>query len=573
MQPRYAITALLTLIMAVAGLLTLKPAPARADENLSGKQQGDSYTAALPNLLVYPYLGETTTTLTVISWATDIAGASEVRYSLDQSYSSAVAATSNTYDDKYWHSATVTGLTAGSTYYYRVYTSGHDLTPWSEITFTTAPEPTASQFTFAAFGDSRPLSDSSPPSQGALDVAAEMAQHHFDLALHTGDIVYSGGVCSGTNSAWNQYIRAYFDLYRESMGHVPFYPSVGNHELYGGDCGYQGYTDVYHLPGNAPPGDAEEYYSFDWGTAHIIALDTNQDYSAGSAQYNWLVNDLQASTQPWNFVFFHHPAYSSGFHGSTPEVQTHLVPIFETYGVDVVFYGHDHHYERSCPILNGACTTPQDGGIVYYVTGGGGAPLYPAFGAWFTAYYNHTRYHFLKMDLYDCLLRLQAVDTDGNLFDSYEIDRCVAPSPTPTATGTNTPTPTPTGTNTPTPTLTPTGTDTPTLTPTPTPTPDEYNAYEIFLPLAVNHFPAPSAPLSRSLGKRLIALWHTFSNILKGVVRAIVTHRGVIKGTSDAYPFSLALSAVINPRTPIQLDQVLGRARPRDHAAGTGQLC
>jgi len=580
MQPRYAITALLA-FMAVAGLLTLTPTLAQADENLSSKQQGDSDTTALPNLLVYPYLGETTTTSTVISWATDIAGASEVRYSLDQSYSNAVDAISNTYDDKYWHSATVTGLTAGSTYYYRVYTSGHDLTPWSEITFTTAPEPTASQLTFVAFGDSRPPDYRSPPSQGALDVATEMAQHHFDLALHTGDIVHSGGICSGSDSTWNQYIRAYFELYRESMGNVPFYPSVGNHELNGGDCGYQGYTDVYHLPGNAPPGDAEEYYSFDWGTVHIIALDTNQDYSAGSAQHNWLVNDLQANTQPWKFAFFHHPAYSSGIHGSTPEVQTHLVPIFETYGVDVVFYGHDHHYERSCPILNGACTTPQDGGVVYYVTGGGGAPLYPALGAWFTAYHSYTRYHFVKVDLDDCLLRLQAVDADGNLFDSYEIDRCVIPSPTPTATGTNTPTPTPTGTNTPTPTPTatdtptptPTSADTPTLTPTRTPTPDEYNAHKAFLPLVVNHFSAPSAPPSKSLGQRLMALWHAFSNILKGVIRAIVTHRGVIKETFDAYPFSLALSAVINPRTPLQLDQVLGRARPRDHATGAGQLC
>ena len=128
-------------------------------------------------------------------------------------------------------------------------------------------------------------------------MAAEMDQHSFDLALHTGDIPYSGGICSGDDSSWNQYIRAYFDVYQESMGDIPFYPSVGNHELNGGSCGYQGYTDVYYLPENAPSGHEEEYYSFDWGNAHFVALDTNQSYSAGSAQYNWLVNDLQASTQ------------------------------------------------------------------------------------------------------------------------------------------------------------------------------------------------------------------------------------------------------------------------------------
>jgi hypothetical protein len=446
------------------------------------------------NLLVYPYLGETTTTSVVISWATDSTGASEVCYSLDQSYSNVVAAINSTYDGKYWHSATVTGLTADTTYYYKVYTGDEDVTPWSEITFTTAPEATVLQFTFVALGDSRPGGPTSPPRQAALDVAAEMDQHSFDLALHTGDIVHSGGICSGDGSSWNQYIRAYFDLYQQSMGDIPFYLSVGNHELRDGSCGYQGYTDVYYLPGNAPSGHEEEYYSFDWGNAHFVALDTNQDYSVGSTQYNWLVNDLQTSTQSWKFVFFHHPAYSSGPHGSSSGVQTHLVPIFEAYGVDVVFNGHDHDYERTCPILNGVCTTPQDGGVVYYVTGGAGAPLYPASGDWFTAY-SDSLYHFLKVAVNDCWLHLDAIDANGNVFDSYEIDYCGSPTPTPTPTATSTSTNTPTATatatataaatDTPTntPTATATATDTPTNTPTPTST-----AIQIYLPTILKEY-------------------------------------------------------------------------------------
>jgi hypothetical protein len=376
-----------------------------------------------PNLLVYPYLGETTTTSVTISWATNSPGASEVRYSLDQSYSNVVAAISSTYDGKYWHSATVTGLTADTTYYYRVYTGSDDVTPWSEITFTTAPEDTVPQFTFVALGDSRPGGPTSPPSQAALDVAAEMGQHSFDLALHTGDIVYRGGICSGDGSSWNQYIRAYFDVYQESMGDIPFHPSVGNHELGGDSCGYQGYTDVYYLPENAPSGHEEEYYSFDWGNAHFVALDTNQNYGVYSTQGNWLVNDLQTSMQPWKFVFFHHPPYSSGKHGSSIEVRDRLVPVFETYGVDVVFTGHNHDYERTCPILDGACTTSQDGGVVYFVTGGGGAALYPAGSSWFTAY-SDSLYHFLKAEIANCTLTLEAIDTAGAVFDSFVIDRC-----------------------------------------------------------------------------------------------------------------------------------------------------
>jgi hypothetical protein len=387
------------------------------------------------DLLVFPYLSEVTSTSAVVSWATNSAGASKVRYSLDQDYSSVATAISSTYDGKHWHSASITHLTPDTTYHYRVFTGADDVTPWSEITFTTGPEPAGHRFTFVVLGDGRPDYASSPPSQAAVDVAIEMHKHSFDLALHTGDIVHSGGICSGSDSSWNQYIRGYFYLYRDSLGDTPFYPTVGNHELYGGTtgCGYQSYTDVYHLPLNAPSDDEEEYYSFDWGNAHFVAMDTNQVYSPGSPQYNWLVKDLQTSSHPWKFVFFHHPAYSSGKHGSTNAVQTQLVPIFETYGVDVVFNGHDHGYERTCPILNNACMTPQDGGVVYYVVAGGGAPLYSPLGNWFTAY-RDSLYHFLEVEVNDCRLHLDAIDTTGNVFDSYEIDRCANPKPTPTPT-------------------------------------------------------------------------------------------------------------------------------------------
>jgi len=374
-------------------------------------------------LLVHPYVGAASHGEVVISWVTDGPAHSEVRYSSDQSYASTAIATDTVYDGKYWHSATIPNLTPGTTYYYKVYSAGEDLTPWPQLSFSTAPEVTATQFTFAVLGDSRPLNDNLPPSEGARAVAAQMGQHRFDFALHTGDIVYSGGDCFGSDSSWNQYIIAFFDLYREIIGHVPLFPSVGNHELNGGMCGYRGYTDVFHLPANAPAGDEEEYYSFNWGSAHFVALDSNQSIRPGSAQYAWLVSDLQSSTQPWKFVFFHHPLYSSGSHGGSLSLRRNLLPVFETYGVDAVFTGHDHHYERSCPILDDACTTSQKGGVVYYVAGGAGAPLYRTDGGWFTAY-SDSVYHFLLVDVSGCRLEINALDMDGNVFDRYEINHC-----------------------------------------------------------------------------------------------------------------------------------------------------
>jgi hypothetical protein len=256
-----------------------------------------------------------------------------------------------------------------------------------------------------------------------VDVAAELDRHRFDLGLRTGDLVISGGICEGSDSSWNQYVQDYFYVYRESAGDVPFYTSMGNHELAEGDCGYQAYTDVFFLPENAPAGDQEEYYSFDWGNAHFVALDTNQSYSPSSAQYAWLIDDLQGNSQPWTFVFFHFPAFSSSRHGSSSGVQDYLVPVFEAYGVDIVFNGHDHNYERTCPILNNACATLQDGGVVYYVTGGGGARLYTPAGDWFTAY-SDSLYHFVQVEVDDCRARADAIGIDGAVFDSYTIDHC-----------------------------------------------------------------------------------------------------------------------------------------------------
>ena len=80
-------------------------------------------------------------------------------------------------------------------------------------------------------------------------------------------------------------------------------------------------------------------------------------------QLDWLRSKLQADTNKWKIAFFHHPPFSSGgFHGSDKKIREALHPLFVQYGVDVVFTGHDHFYER---------IKPQDG-VQYFVTGSGG---------------------------------------------------------------------------------------------------------------------------------------------------------------------------------------------------------
>ena len=365
----------------------------------------------LPYLLRYPHIQSTTSTSTIIAWVTDSTGDAEVRYSLDQGYTNTSPATAEYINSEYYYAATLADLEPDTTYYYQIFQDGNDLTPWSVVTFTTAKEENDPYFTFVAFGDSR---DASP---AAYAVHEQMRLWDFDLVVHTGDIVLLG--------AYAEFEVQYFDVYRETIKSIPLFPALGNHDV--GNA----YRDIYYLPQNAwRAADKELYYSFDWGNAHFVSLDTNSSLGQTTPwdpddqdMQEWLINDLANTDKFWKFVFLHHPYYTSSGREGHGLVYYRLLPVFEDYEVDVVFTGHDHDYERTIPILDDSPSTIEDGGVVYIVTGGGGAPLYEVYGDWFTAYAESIN-HFILADVANCTLTLEAIDTEGTVFDSFTIDRC-----------------------------------------------------------------------------------------------------------------------------------------------------
>jgi hypothetical protein len=104
--------------------------------------------------------------------------------------------------------------------------------------------------------------------------------------------------------------------------------------------------------------EPEYYYGFNFGNARFFMIDTNQKVNPGSVQYNWLEKELANSDAEWKFVCHHHPPYSSdendygnlwktnqGNHGDLRARE--LVPLYEKYGVDIVWNGHIHSYERT----------------------------------------------------------------------------------------------------------------------------------------------------------------------------------------------------------------------------------
>ncbi|HMJ51537.1 MAG TPA: metallophosphoesterase [Polyangiaceae bacterium] len=182
-----------------------------------------------------------------------------------------------------------------------------------------------------------------------------------DFVITTGDNNYFQGAASTIDQNIGKYYCQFIGNYRgQPEAGSPlnrFWPSPGNHDWF--TPGLAPYTNYFTLPGN------ERYYDVPRGLVHLFALDSDFNEPDGvtedSVQAAWLKDAFAASTACFDVVYFHHPPYSSGPHGSTFDLQWP----FEAWGADVVMAGHDHLYERF-----------DVGQISYFTVGLGGASRY-----------------------------------------------------------------------------------------------------------------------------------------------------------------------------------------------------
>ena len=198
-------------------------------------------------------------------------------------------------------------------------------------------------------------------------VAALVNGWQPDFVITTGDNNYPDGAAATIDANIGHYYSRFIGNYQGAYGPGSqtnrFWPALGNHDWHTITCsGSQcngAYFDYFTLPHN------ERYYDVDLGAIHLFALDSDDDEPGGrgedSAQATWLRNRLAASDSCHDIVFFHHPPYSSGRHGSIPKMRWP----FLTWGADAVFTGHEHQYERL-----------EVDGLTYFVNGAGGANLY-----------------------------------------------------------------------------------------------------------------------------------------------------------------------------------------------------
>ena len=270
------------------------------------------------------------------------------------------------------HIIRVTGLAADTKYYYRIGNSTNMGNTDAAKFFTTMPPSnTTRKIKIAAFGDcGRNLGNNSLNVNGGSYQDQSLTQYQTFLAnngidapdawLLLGDNAYDAGTDA-------EYTSNFFGIYGSTiLKNNKLFPSPGNHDYANSgtrqDDHAVPYYAIFDLPSAGQCGGVastkEEYYSYDIGNIHFLALDAYGEeankriYDAGSAQAAWVVNDLAANTKKWTVAYWHHPPYTMGSHNSDSEgelisMRSNFISILENAGVDLIICGHSHDYERS----------------------------------------------------------------------------------------------------------------------------------------------------------------------------------------------------------------------------------
>jgi len=179
--------------------------------------------------------------------------------------------------------------------------------------------------------------------------------------------VFTTGDNAYPNGSTSDYRDCYAPTWGRHRGRTR--PTPGNHEY--GSPNAAPYFDYFGS--NAGPA-GQGYYSFNLGSWHVIALNSEIFARAGSAQERWLRSDLAANRTQCTLAYWHRPLFSSGPHGVNPDMQDLWRALYE-FDADVVLGGHDHLYERFAPQDPDGRSDPTRG-IRQFVVGTGGAAAY-----------------------------------------------------------------------------------------------------------------------------------------------------------------------------------------------------
>jgi hypothetical protein len=418
----------------------------------------------VPVFLTAPYLQNVKPNGITILWELDRIAPCTVEFGLTVDYGSSVIATrSDSGNQTSIYRVTLADLLPFQIYHYRVITG---VSPGPDYTFRTGTEEPL-DFSFSVWADSQGTNHGTYPQDPYEPTKAMLRHMNDDPQIHFGTT--SGDLAENGNAYTDTHVY-YLDRVAKLLGRFkPWFVAWGNHDAGStgmirkfADLPSQERTD---LIGSSYPTAGWGSYSFNYADCHFIMLDVNTYIN--DMEF-WLVQDLQSQDNQnarFTFLFIHYPPYCEVWIDGDSYARSVLVPLMQTYGVDVCFSGHTHGYMRG--YLNG---------VFYCITGGGSwldtsEPL--------TTDWQHMTvggYHPLAIDVsslglggaYGMINEYVKVSVSGNNFnasglgfkpngdffgviDEFGISNN-PPTPTPTNTQVFTPTPTRSATPTPTPT-------------------------------------------------------------------------------------------------------------------------
>ncbi|EQC32020.1 hypothetical protein SDRG_10219 [Saprolegnia diclina VS20] len=347
----------------------------------------------------------------------------------------------------YFHTVVMDGLAPGTEYFYQF---GNDVDGWSSVAsfISRVPPGADADVSFLGYGDMG-VDDAPRGWSTALRVFEDVVARDYNgFLLHFGDISYA----RGNGLQWDKF----FALVEPVATRIPYMASIGNHEFdyigggekdpshlenfhpswgnYGadssGECGVP-MVHRFHAPTN---GHGLFWYSFAYGPITVVQMSSEHNFLPGSVQHQWLNATLAAidrRTTPWVVLTAHRMMYTTQIgEAKDLRVSKHfraaIEPLLRQYKVNLVLAGHQHSYERSCPVFNGTCVAS---GTVHMVVGSAGAELEaqgfsPTIGPWSVAHIN--AYGYLRGRASKDRLHLEFVlNANGNVYDQVDLARWV----------------------------------------------------------------------------------------------------------------------------------------------------
>lgn len=316
--------------------------------------------AQTPLLTRGPYLQKLTSRSVVVKWQTLLPGSAEVKFglnanALDQSVTDETSSAT--------HVLTLSNLQPATRYYYAIFVNGAMLQGDDQNYFLTAPVAgTAGDYSFWVIGD---CGNNSTNQKQVLDsYLAYRGERPTNAWITLGDNAYLGGLDL-------EFKVGFFDIYQGSVTrNSPLFPAPGNHDYNNLPINQWfkqvPYYEIFDLPSQGEsggePSNTEAFYAFDYGNVHFLSLDSYGEeelqfrlFDTLGPQAQWIKRDLEKNQLPWVVAYWHHPPFSMASHNSDTEgelvdMREQFLPFLERLGVDLVFCGHSHGYERSRPM-------------------------------------------------------------------------------------------------------------------------------------------------------------------------------------------------------------------------------